>query len=90
MAELNPGSTKRRWIPEGGLDRHREKIHKESKIADDYKKLPFNFSKPGKSKKSNVFKCVECGRHLYAPINTVMCICLNCKKVTKVERINNE
>jgi len=84
------GSTERRWIPEGGLRRHNDKIHRESKFADDYKNLPFSFSKPQKGKKTLLFKCVVCGRCLYAPVNTFMYICPVCKKVTKVERIEYE
>ena len=90
MAELDPGSTKRRWIPDGGLNNHRDKIHRESKFVDDYKNLPFSFSKPQRNKKTVLFKCIECGRYLYAPINTFMCGCPVCKKATKVERIKDE
>ena len=43
--ELSPGSTKRRWIPEGGEQRLRDRIHKESKFVDDHKNLPFTFAK---------------------------------------------
>lgn len=90
MTELSPGSVDRRWIPEGGLRKHRDKIQKESKFADDYKNLPFDFSKPYKGKKTALFRCVECDRFLYAPVNTVMCACPVCKKATKVERIKDE
>ena len=85
--ELSPGSTDRRYIPEGGLKRHRERIHKESKFADDHKKLPFEFSKPKKGGRREWFECVECGRELFVSVNTVMCVCPNCNKATKVERI---
>ena len=77
----------RRWVPEGGVKKHNEKIHKESKFADDHKKLPFNFSKPAKDKKTADFECVECGRVFGAPINTIMCACPVCKKATKVEKV---
>jgi len=77
----------RRWLPEGGEDKLRNKIHKESKFADDHKKLPFTFSKPKKSGKSVYFQCVECGRVITAGPNTIMCVCPDCKKVTKVERV---
>jgi len=87
MGELSPGSTDRRWIPEGGLTKHRDKIHKESKFADDHLNLPFEFSKPKKVGRRDWFKCVECDRELFVSVNTVMCVCTNCKKVTKVERI---
>jgi hypothetical protein len=77
----------RRWIPEGGLSKHNEKIHKESKFADDHKKLPFTLSKPKKNGKMVCFQCVECGRVITAGPSTIMCICPDCKKVTKVERV---
>ena len=77
----------RRWIPPGGLKRHNEKIHRESKIADDHKNLPFTFSKPTKDKRHEWFECVECGRVISAPVNTVMCVCSDCKKATKVKVI---
>lgn len=90
MAELSPGSTPRRWAPDGGERKLRERIHRESKWADDNLNLPFKFSKPQKSKKSDYFECVECGRVLLASTNTIMCVCPDCKKVTKVVRITNE
>lgn len=85
MVTLEPGSMPRRWIPESGLQEHREKIHKESKIADK-KNLPFTFSKPGKAKKQSQFKC-ECGHVFLASKNTVMVICSRCKKLSKVEKM---
>ena len=85
--ELSPGVTDRRWIPEGGLQKHRDKIHKESKLSDDHLNLPFEFSKPIKAGRQGWFECVECSRELFVSVNTVMCICPYCKKVTKVERI---
>jgi hypothetical protein len=81
--------SERRWIPEGGLQKHREKIHRESKFADDHKNLPFTFSKPTKPKKYEWFGCVECGRVLSAPKNTIMYACPDCKKATKVVRIDD-
>ena len=77
----------RRWVPPGGIKKHNEKIHRESKIADDHKNLPFTFSKPTKDKRHEWFECVECGRVISAPVNTVMCVCPDCKKATKVKVI---
>jgi DNA-directed RNA polymerase subunit RPC12/RpoP len=84
--ELTPGATPRRWIPEGGIKKHNEKIHRESKVSDN-KNLPFQFSKPPKNKRHEWFECVECGRVISAPVNTIMYACPDCKKATKVERI---
>ena len=86
--ELSPGSTPRRWIPEGGERRLRDKIHKESKFAEDHKNLPFSFSKPRRLGSQVLFRCSECGHVFLASKNTVMCICSKCKKAAKVERIN--
>ena len=88
MGELSPGSTGRRWIPEGGEQRHREKIHKESKFADDHKKLPFNFSKPPKNSPNRTFRCLGCGAITTAPKNTIMIVCKECKNACKVELID--
>ena len=88
MGELSPGSG-RRYIPEGGLQKHREKIHKESKKADE-KNLPFTFSKPKRPGRQSDFSCKECGRVFSASIRTVMCICPDCKKVTEVELVNRD
>ena len=77
----------RRWLPEKGEDSLRHKIHKESKFTDDHKKLPFKFSKPKRGGRSVYLTCVECGRIINGSPNTIMCICPDCKKVTKVERV---
>ena len=77
----------RRWVPPGGIKKHNEKIHRESKIADDHKNLPFTFSKPTKDKRHEWFECVECGKVISAPVNTVMCVCSDCKKATKVMKV---
>jgi hypothetical protein len=85
MADLDPGTIGRRWLPDGGERKLREKIHKESTIADTHKNLPFKFSKPRKSSRESLIKCVECGNVSNGSVNTVMVICRNCKKVTKVK-----
>ncbi|KKN18203.1 hypothetical protein LCGC14_0958030 [marine sediment metagenome] len=88
MGELSPGSTGRRWIPEGGERKHREKIHRETKFADDHKNLPFELSSPPRRGKHMLYKCVGCGYVLSARKNTVMVACPDCKKATKVVEIN--
>ena len=84
MGKLSPGVTPRRWIPEGGEQKHREKIHKESKFADDYKKLPFSFSKPSKPKRKQLLKCKNCGHVFCGNIDTVGVICVECKQFSSV------
>jgi len=87
MVELSPGAP-RRYVPEGGERKHREKIHRESKFADDHKGLPFSFSRPPKSKKQLWFRCVGCGHEMLASKNTIMIVCSNCDKAVKVEKID--
>lgn len=84
MAELSPGSTGRRWEPEGGVRNHNERIHRESKIATDHKNLPFEFSKPKNSGKTKVVRCKKCKHVTSVPKNTVGMICDACKKYVGV------
>jgi len=88
--ELSPGSTPRRWLPDGGERKLRERIHRESALTDKYKDLPFKFSKPTHNKPSNIFKCSECDYLFFAPKNTILVICSNCKKLTKAEKIEGK
>jgi formylmethanofuran dehydrogenase subunit E len=83
--ELSPGSTKPRYEPEGGWQKHKERIHRESKEADKYKNLPFTFSKPKKHRRHTTVRCKNCGHIASAPINTVGIICSECKKYSSVE-----
>ncbi len=76
----------RRWVPEGGLQKHRNKIHKESGAANN-KNLPFTFSKSIR-KSYTWFECIECSKILNAPKNTCMMVCTGCKKLTKVRKLN--
>lgn len=84
---ITPGSVGRRYEPECGLKKYREKIHKESKFADDNKNLPFTFSKPNKPKRSKTVKCCNCGNISTANINTVGIICSNCNQFSAVEEV---
>ncbi len=85
MGLLNPGTTKPRYDPDGGWPKHREKIHRESKTADDHKNLPFTFSKPKRSKRQAAARCSGCGYIGFVPISTVGWICPECKKYSSVE-----
>lgn len=78
---LSPGTTDRRWVPPGGLKKHNEKIHRESRRTDHYKKLPFSFSKPSRPKgPSTCVKCNNCGHIISATTVTVGIICPACHK----------
>lgn len=84
--KLSPGSP-RRWEPECGIKKHNERIHRESKYADDHKNLPFTFSKPKKAKRQEYFICNNCGYVLSANVNTVGVICSSCKKYSSVRGV---
>jgi hypothetical protein len=88
--ELSPGSTGRRYEPVGGLKRHRDKIHRESKMAD-HKNLDFTFRKPPKPKgRSAYVKCNNCGYITGATTATVGMICPECKKFSSVTEVTDE
>lgn len=86
--ELTPGSTPRRYEPAGGLKRHNERIHRESKQTDDYKNLPFTFRKPPKPKgRSTYIKCDNCGYILSGTTATVGVICPECGQFSTVTEV---
>lgn len=85
MAELF-GSGTRRWVPEGGVQKHNEKIRRESKHADQ-KNLPFTFSRPPRRTCHDAFECVGCGHVMFLPKNTVMVICSECKELKTVKEL---
>ena len=78
----------RRYVPEGGLQKLRSKIHKESKEADDQKGLPYTLGRPPVRKCYTGFECVECGYQMSGSKNTYMIVCPECKKLTKVKLID--
>jgi len=85
---LDPGSP-RRYEPSSGLKRHNERIHKESKMADNYKNLPFSFRKPIKPKgRSAYLKCNNCGHVTVGSTATVGIICNNCNKFSTVTEVD--
>lgn len=87
---LSPGSTKRRYEPEGGTKKHNERIHKESRYADEHKNLPFKFSKPHKPKgRSTLVSCDNCGFITTGTTATVGIVCRNCKKFSTVSEVQD-
>jgi len=88
VGELTPGSTGRRYDVPGGVKKHNERIHKESKFADDNKNLPFSFRKPPKSRGSSAYiQCDNCGCITRATTITVGIICPECKKFSTVKEV---
>lgn len=87
IGELSPGATPRRWEPPGGIKKHNERIHRESRFADDHKNLPFTFSKPKKPGRRSIFECSECGYMFSSSVNNVGIICPECKKFTKTKEV---
>jgi len=77
----------RRWIPEGGIGKHNDKIRKESKIADS-KNLPYTISRPPIRKSYTWFECEKCGHVFNAPKGTIMVICSECNKLTNARVLN--
>lgn len=86
IGELSPG-TERRWEPEGGLNAHNKRIHRESSYVDKNKNLPFTFSKPKKSGRRQHMKCKNCDNIVYVSINTVGIICKECNAYVSVEEV---
>lgn len=88
IGELRPGATSRRWEPEEGIGKLNNRIHKESKFADDNKNLPFTFSKPSKLKsRPLVVQCDNCGNITTGTLHTVGIICIKCGKFSKVSEV---
>lgn len=87
MPELDPGSTGRRWEPDGGVNKLNDQIHRESRFVDEHKNMPFSFSKPTRPKKSKIIKCGCCGYVVSVPKNTVGMICKKCNKYVSVEGV---
>lgn len=90
VGELSPGTVNRRVTPAGGVRRHNERIHRESKIADDHKNLPFTFSKPKKPKRPKLVQCDSCGHITAGTIDTIGVICENCHKFSLVSEVVDE
>lgn len=90
VGELSPGVTKRRWEPENGLEKHRHRIHKESKQVDANMNLPFTFSKPKRSRRKKIAECNNCGRIVSVTINTVGLICIRCHSYAPVKEITED
>ena len=82
--ELSPGQG-RRVEPEGGVEKHNKRIHKESKFARENKNLPFSFRKPPKPLGASiVLKCENCGTYINGTTATVGVVCKGCGKFSKV------
>lgn len=91
VGELPAGATPRRYEPDGGVRNHNERIHRESKIADDHKNLPFTFSKPNKPKgRATYVRCDSCGRITSATTATVGMVCPDCGKFATVTEITED
>lgn len=85
---LSPGASPRRYEPVDGITKHNERIHRESKYADDYKNLPFSFSKPPKPRGRTIYiKCNNCGHITVATAVTVGIICNECNKFSTVTEV---
>lgn len=89
IGELSPGTTPRRYEPEGGVGKLNRRIHEESKKMDTHGNLPFTFSKPPKSTvRKKYVKCGNCGVVKQVNANCAGVICSNCNKFATVEEVN--
>lgn len=88
VGELSPGSTERRYEPEGGIRKHNERIHRESKQFDNHGNLPFTFSKPKKLSSSKYVECSNCGHIARVQKATVGMICSECKTYSSVKEVS--
>lgn len=85
---LDPGATPRRYEPASGVQKHNERIHRESRYADEHKKLPFTFRKPQKPMgRSAYVKCDNCGNISGGTTATVGVICKSCGSFSTVTEI---
>ena len=84
-----PAGSPRRYEPEQGVQKHNERIHKESRYADTHKNLPFTFRKPPKPMgRSAYVQCDNCGHITGGSTATVGMICNNCGKFSTVSEVN--
>lgn len=87
--ELSPG-TPRRYEPKGGINKHNDRIHRESKISDS-KNLEFTFRKPYKSKGRSIYiRCDNCNYTTSGSTATAGIICPECKKFSTVTEVEDE
>lgn len=88
--ELQPGVTPRRYEPTGGINKHNDRIHRESEVADG-KGLDFNFSKPYKAMGRKAYvSCDSCGYITAASTITYGMICPECKQFSTVTEVVDE
>lgn len=86
--ELPAGTTPRRYEPEAGVQKHNERIHRESRYVDEHKNLPFSFRKPQKSMGRTAYvQCDKCGNVSAGTTVTVGVICKSCGKFSTVTEI---
>ena len=84
-----PAGSPRRYEPEGGVGKHNERIHRESRYADHHKNLPFTFRKPPKPMgRSAYVQCDNCGHITCASTITVGMICKECGKFSAVSEVD--
>jgi len=85
--ELPAGATPRRYEPECGVQKHNERIHKESGVVD-IKGLPFSFRKPPKPiGRTAVVQCNKCGHITGGTTATIGVICKNCGEFSTVSEV---
>ena len=85
-SEIMPGDVKRRYEPKLGLNKHNERIHKESAKLDRSGNLPFTFGKKKVAPGRPVVKCcANCENVVGVNEKTVGIICPKCKTYSSVK-----
>ncbi len=87
IGTLSPGATPRRWEPEEGVKKLNERIHRESKWADDHMNLPLKFSKPVGFKRQKTVQCINCDAYYSVNVTTVGLVCNSCNKYCGVKDV---
>lgn len=88
IGELTPGVTGRRYEPPSGVNKHNERIHRESKYLDACGNLPFTFSKPKREARNKHVACSNCGYIASVQKDTVGMICSECKTYSSVKEVS--
>ena len=88
VRQVLPAGSPRRYEPEGGVRKHNERIHKESRYVDEHKNLPFTFRKPPKFKgRPACVECDNCGHVTNGSTTTVGVICKDCGEFSTVSEV---
>lgn len=73
-------------MTEMGPSAYKKKIAGDNRTSKGNKDLPYNFSKPKKSKPLKVaVECKDCGKMLFVSEDSVLVVCGGCGSVTRIK-----